>query len=128
MKTIPLLVVLALLLSLSTLVACGASPSPSAPTNGTVTMGGTSCDVASITIAQGGTITFTTDQGGTAYTLVNGTNGKAAPESGAADFSGGQLVGPGKSWTSPPWNTAGTFPVTCTFHPNPMTMAVTVTS
>lgn len=126
MKKITFLVALALMLSLSTLVACGGS-SPAAPTNGTVTMGGTSFDQSSVTISKGATITFTTDQGGTAHNLVNGTNGKAAPESGAPDFGGGQLVGPGKSWVSPPWNTAGTFHVTCTFHPNTMTMTVTVT-
>jgi len=126
MKKITFLVVLALLLSLSTLVACGGG-SGGGSTNGTVTMGGTSFDQPSVTITKGSTITFTTDQGGTAHNLVNGTNGKSSPESGAADFGSGQLVGTGKSWTSPPWNTAGTFHVTCTFHPNTMTMTVTVT-
>src|SRR5437660_7450807 len=114
MKKITFLVVLALLLSLSTLVACGGG-SGGGSTNGTVTMGGTSFDQPSVTITKGSTITFTTDQGGTAHNLVNGTNGKSSPESGAADFGSGQLVGTGKSWTSPPWNTAGTFHVTCTF-------------
>lgn len=127
MKKITFLVVLALLLSLSTLVACGGG-SGGGSTNATVTMGGTSFDQTSVTIAKGGTITFTNDQGSPTHNLVNGSDGKASPESGAADFGSGQLVsGSGKSWTSPPWNTAGTFHVTCTFHPNTMTMTVTVT-
>lgn len=102
MKKIPLLVVLTLLLSLSTLVACGGG-SGGGSTNTTVTMGGTSFDQPSVTISKGGTITFTNDQGSPAHTLVNGSDGKASPESGAADFGSGQLVsGAGKSWTSPP--------------------------
>ncbi|HZO74948.1 MAG TPA: plastocyanin/azurin family copper-binding protein [Ktedonobacteraceae bacterium] len=126
MKKITFLVVLALLLSLSTLVACGGGSTPTS-TSTTVTMGGTSFDQSSVTVSKGSTITFMTDPTGTTHNLVNGTNGKAAPEAGAPSFGGGQLIGTGKSWVSPPWNTAGTFHVTCTFHPNTMTMTVTVT-
>lgn len=128
MKKITFLVVLALMLSLSTLVACGGGTGGGS-TNTTVTMGGTSFDQTSVTVAKGSTITFTNDQSTTtSHNLVNGSNGKASPESGAADFGSGQLVaGPGKSFVSPPWNTAGTFHVTCTYHPNTMTITVTVT-
>lgn len=127
-KILTLLVVAALTLTL--LAACGGS-SGSSGASGTnnVGMGGVTFDVNSITITKGSTITFTTDSAsGSVHNIVIGTNGRAAPEAGAPDFgSGGQTVPTGKSWTSPPWNTAGTFHVTCTYHPAAMTMTVTVT-
>lgn len=132
MKKITVLVILALAL-LSSLYACGGTASP--PTDAsttqqpsTVTMGATTFDNNTITIPKGGTITFITNQGGTAHNLINGSDGKAHPEAGTPDFgSGGQTLPPGKSWTSGPWNTAGTYHVTCTYHPTTMTMTVTVT-
>jgi len=126
MKKLTFLTIFALL-ALSVLAACGgSSTTTSAPTS--VTMGAVQFNSTSVTITKGSTINFTTDQGGTAHNLVNGTNGKNRIESGAPDFgTGGQTVGPGKTWTSPPWNTAGTFHVTCTYHPTTMTMTVIVT-
>lgn len=117
---------------LVTLVACGGSPSTTptssgSSSNNTVTMGGAAFNTTSITIPKGSSITFSTDQGGTAHNLVNGSNGQAHAEDGAATFpSGGYIVSPGKSWTMGPWNTAGTFHVTCTYHPA-MNLTVTVT-
>jgi plastocyanin len=128
MKRITLLAVFAMMLA--ALVACGGSSSANTSTasNYTVTMSGVTFSVNSITIPKGSTITFTTDQGGSAHNLVNGSNGQAHPESGAPDFgSGGHTVGAGQSWTTSPWNTAGTFHVTCTYHPTTMTLTVTVT-
>ncbi len=129
MKRITLLAVLAMMLT--ALVACGGSSSNSSASttsNATVTMSGVIFNQNSISIPKGSTITFTTEQGGASHNLVNGTNGQAHPESGAPDFgSGGHTVGAGQSWTTPPWNTAGTFHVTCTYHPTTMTMTVTVT-
>lgn len=113
------------------LVACGGSSSntnASSTSNYTVTMSGVIFNQNSITIPKGSTITFTTQQGGAAHNLVNGTNGQTHPESGAPDFgSGGHTVGAGQSWTTGQWNTAGTFHVTCTYHPTTMTLTVTVT-
>lgn len=127
MKKISLLVVFALAL-LTVLVACGGGSTTPTSTTTTVTMGAVTFNSTSVTITKGSTITFTTEQGATAHNLVNGTDGKARPETGAVDFgSGGQTVGPGKSWVSGAWNTAGTFHVTCTYHPTTMTMTVTVT-
>ncbi len=118
--------VLALLLT--TLAACGSSANGATTTKYTVTMGATSFDNDSITIPKGGAIVFETEQSGTAHNLVIGTNGQPHPEDGAPDFgSGGQTIGPGQSWTSPPWNTAGVFHVTCTYHPTTMNLTVTVT-
>ncbi len=129
MKNFALLAVLALLLS--SLAACG-SPSTTSANSGSgnyqVTMGGAAFDKTSITIPKGSAIMFMTEQGGTAHALVIGTNGQPRPEEGAPDFGGaaGHLVGPGQTWTTDPWNTAGTFNVTCTFHPA-MNLVVTVT-
>jgi plastocyanin len=134
MKKIALIA--ALLLLVATLVACGGTtntsttPTTAATSNSTptVSMSGVAFDVPSITIPKGSTITFVTAQGGSPHNLVNGTSGLAHPEQGVPDFgTGGQTVGSGASWTSPPWTTAGTFHVTCTYHPTTMTLTVTVT-
>lgn len=126
MKKIMLFAVIFALGLFSVLAACGGS-SGSTAQKYTVSMSGTTFNSNSITISKGSTITFMTEQGGTAHNLVIGTNGHANAESGTPDFgSGGQTVGPGQSWTSGPWNTAGTFHVTCTYHPTTMTLTVTV--
>ena len=84
-----------------------------------------------ITIKKGQTITFVDDKStGTTHILVIGTNGAPKAEDGAPDFkgSGGVTFQPGDSWVSPPWNTVGTFDVTCTIHPTTMNLKVTVTA
>jgi plastocyanin len=129
MKKLAVLAIFALLLSM--LAACGSSPKTPA-NNGTsqymVMMGGAAFDNSSITVPKGSTITFMTDSNGSAHNLVIGTNGQPGAEDGAPDFGGtsGETIGPGKSWTSGAWNTAGTFHVTCTYHPA-MNLVVTVT-
>jgi plastocyanin len=130
MKKIAFLIMFALLLSM--LAAC-AAPSSNSSTNGSsgaymVTMGGASFDSTSLTIPKGSTIMFMTEQSGTAHDLVIGNNGQPQPEDGAPDFGGtaGHIVGPGQTWTTDAWNTAGTFHVTCTYHPM-MNLTVTVT-
>ncbi|HEY1350957.1 MAG TPA: plastocyanin/azurin family copper-binding protein [Ktedonobacteraceae bacterium] len=127
MKRMALLAVFAMMLA--ALVACGgSSTTTSAPTNYAVTMSGVTFNMNTISVPKGSTITFTTTQGGAAHNLVIGSSGRSHPESGTPDFgTGGHTVGSGQSWTSPPWNTAGTFHVTCTYHPTTMTLTVTVT-
>lgn len=126
MKKIAFLAIFVLMLT--ALVACGDTGQASNQgSSNTVSMSGATFGVNSITISKGSTITFATDASGAPHNLVNGSNGQANIESGAPDFtSAGQTVAPGKSWTSPPWNTAGTFHVTCTYHPTTMTLTVTV--
>ncbi len=117
-------------LTLALLAACGASSSATTTSNSsyTVTMSAVSFNVTSITVPKGSTITFTTEQSGTAHNLVNGTSGQPRAESGTPAFvTGGQTVGPGQSWTTEPWTIAGTFHVTCTYHPTTMNLTVTVT-
>lgn len=125
MKKILFLTVIALAV-LSVLAACGGSSNASSTP--TVTMSGVTFNSNSITIPKGSSITFTTEAGGAAHNLVNGTDGQPHPENGAADFgTGGKTVGAGQSTKIGPWTTAGTFHVTCTYHPTTMTMTVVVT-
>ena len=131
MKKLTFFTVLLLALTFSLLAGCGGSSNPPA-TGGTsantVTMSGVQFDSTSITVTKGSTITFTTATGGAAHNLVVGMSGQPGTEQGSPTFpSGGMTVAAGASWTTPPWNTAGTYHVTCTFHPTSMTMTVTVT-
>jgi plastocyanin len=128
MKKITFLAIFVLILT--ALAACGgpSNTNTSASSTYTVMMSGVTFSTSSITIPKGSTITFTSEQGSTAHNLVNGSDGQSHTESGAPSFgSGGQTIGAGQSWTTGPWNTAGTFHVTCTYHPTTMTLTVTVT-
>ncbi len=130
MKRFSLLLGLVLLVSL--LAACGkaASTGTSTTQNPTVMMGATTFQTNTITISKGQTITFTDDATtGTMHMLAVGKDGVAETENGAPDFGGtnGQEINPGQSWTSPPWNTSGTYYVTCIVHPTTMTLTVIVT-
>ena len=130
MKRIFLLVGLVLLIS--PLAACkSASNTDNSPAqNPTVTMDATTFQNTTMTISKGQTITFTDDATtGTPHILVIGKDGSPDDETGAADFDGttGKSFQPGESWTSPPWNTPGTYYVTCTIHPTTMTLTVIVT-
>jgi plastocyanin len=123
---------LGLLVLVSLLVACGtAAPTDTSNrAHPTVMMEATTFQTPAITISNGQTITFTDDAAtGTLHILAIGKNGVAETEPGAPDFGGtqGQSINPGQSWTSPPWNTPGTYYVTCTVHPTTMTLTVTVT-
>lgn len=130
MKRLALLFGLALLISL--LAACGKASNTSNNTsqNPTVMMGATTFQATTITISKGQTITFTDDAAtGTMHILAIGKDGVADTEDGAPDFGGpnGHSINPGESWTSPPWNTPGTYHVTCTVHPTTMTLTIKVT-
>jgi plastocyanin len=121
-------------LLLLALAACGPSTS-SGGTSSTqqpaVTLGATTFATNAITISKGQTITFTDDPtNGAMHILVVGKNGVPQTEAGAPDLGGtsGQTMTPGQSWTTPAWNTPGTYYVTCTVHPIGMTMVVTVTA
>ncbi len=125
--------VLGLVALLVLLAACGTAASTNSTSttqNPTVKMGATTFETNSIIISKGQTITFVDDAAtGTMHMLAIGKNGVAATEAGTPDFGGpsGQEMNPGQSWTSPPWNTPGTYYVTCIVHPTTMTLTVTVT-
>lgn len=134
MKKLALVALIGVLCSIL-LAACGSSNN-----SGNTSNGGSSCDAThvtmtantfcedTITISKGSTITFIDDKNsGTEHILVIGKNGSAATEQGAPDFgSNGHTFQAGDSFTTPPWNTAGTFHITCTIHPTTMNLTVTV--
>lgn len=115
-------------LALCLLTACAQNNSTVSGPN-TVRLLSASFSVASITIHKGETLTFVDDSSqGSLHILVVGKNGQSASEKGAPDFGGlaGARLDVGDSWTTPPWNTAGSFHVTCTAHPATMTITVIV--
>lgn len=132
MKKFALVVALSVLSALL-LAGCGSTTgggNTSAPCDAThVTLQANTYCETSITIPKGSTITFTDDKNlGTEHILIIGQNGTPDNEAGAPDFgSSGRTFQPGDSWTTPPWNTAGTFHVTCTIHPTTMNLTITVT-
>ena len=121
MKRLALLALLMLLLPL--LAACGNTSTT------TITMGASTFGASSVTITAGATLTFTDDtKTGSMHLLVVGMNGTAQSETGAPDFgAAGHAVQPGQNWTTPPWNQAGTYHVTCQIHPQTMNITVMVT-
>jgi hypothetical protein len=139
-----LVVVLPLVLLLSLLAGCKVQSAPTGSGSGnTVTLGpnnyiggvggGSSCGGSTsctITIKKGQTLTFTDDKNtGSPHIMVIGLNGSPKAEAGAPDFgSAGISLQPGESKSTPPWNTVGTFDVTCTIHPTTMNLKVTVTA
>lgn len=129
MKKLTLLTLFVLLCAL--LAACNDSTAGnSGPcTAANLTMGPSTFCTDSISIPKGSTITFVDDPGnGAIHILTIGTNGQQENEKGAPDFGGtaGKSMNAGDKWTTPPWNTAGTFHVTCTVHPVGMNLTVTV--
>jgi plastocyanin len=121
-------------LAISMLAACGSSNTGGNGGGGnnpnTITMGATTFSTNSISITKGSTITFTDSQSnGAQHILVIGKQGVPETEAGAPDFGGtnGHTFQPGQSFTTGPWNTDGTYHVTCTIHPTTMNLTVTVT-
>src|SRR5881396_589402 len=87
-------------------------------------------NVITITIHKGNTLTFENNANSSSlHILAVGKDGQNDTENGAPDFGGfaGHRSGVGDSWTTPPWNTVGTYHVTCTVHPR-MNLTVIVTS
>ena len=114
------------------LAACGGSSSSTSGTgsssSATVHMGQTNFDQSSVTISKGGTVTLVNDTS-SVHIIANGqwVNGVAQPkqEPGAPKVSNVQFTTAGQSQTIGPFNTAGTFQIYCSVHPN-MNLTVTV--
>ncbi|MDQ6660753.1 MAG: hypothetical protein M3Z24_07290 [Chloroflexota bacterium] len=108
-------------LAFTLLIACGGTSNTASSNNpNTVKMVGNTFSISSISIKKGSTITFVDDSSnGGLHILVIGQNGQGEAENNAPDFGGvsGERVDVGESWTTPPWNTAGTYHVACTVHP-----------
>jgi plastocyanin len=112
------------------LAGCGTASATRPANPNTVNMGLASFSPTAITIKKGSTITFaSTVSTGTLHILAIGRSGQNETEKGAPDFGGNAAirVDQNADWTSPPWNTAGTYHVTCTVHPGTMNLMVTVT-
>jgi plastocyanin len=139
-----LVAMLSLVLLMGVLAGCVVQSQPAETAANTITMGpndyiggvgggsncGSSTNPCTITIKKGQTITFVDDKStGTMHILVIGPDGNAKPEAGAPDFgSNGITYQPGDSKATPPWNTVGTFDVSCVVHPTTMDLKVTVTA
>jgi plastocyanin len=128
-KKLALLVLFALAISLLAACGSGSNTGGTAGAGNVVTMNSVQFTSNSITIKKGDTITFKSDPAGSPHILGIGKNGIFESEAGAPDFgSQGHMVNVGESWTTPPWNTPGTYHVSCSIHPSTMAdFAVTVT-
>ena len=128
MKKLALVMMFAM--ALTWLISCDStSTTVGSNSPNTVKMEGGTFSTSSISIAKGSTITFLDDpNNGALHILVIGQNGQQESEQNAVDFGGaaGERIDIGNSWTTPPWNTAGTYHITCTVHPL-MNLTVTVT-
>ncbi len=118
MKKLIFISIVAFVLTL--LVACSSTSNTTSNNPNTVKTEGGAFDVSSITIKKGSTITFVDDpNNGALHILIIGQNAQQEAERGSPDFRGssGVRIDVGDSWTSPPWNTAGTYHVACSVHP-----------
>jgi plastocyanin len=113
-------VLLPLLLPLALgLAACGgASTNPNAPAN-EVDMGSANFAQTSRTISTGESIHFVDDQSGTMHILCIGNDGSCDPNAKGPQALTGQgfTIQPGQSHDVR-FDTAGTYPITCSVHPN----------
>ncbi len=140
-----LVAVFSLVLLVGLFAGCQVQSAPTSQGSGnTVTLGpnnyiggvggGSSCggsgSPCTITIKKGQTLTFVDDKStGTPHIMVIGSGGTAKKEAGAPDFgSSGISLQPGESKSTPPWNTPGTYDVSCSVHPTTMDLKVTVTA
>ncbi len=124
-----LLLLLATLVICTLVVACNDPAGSQVSGPNKVKLVGAFFAASTITIHKGETITFVDDaNNGALHVLVVGKNGGQESENGAPDFGGfaGERIDVGEVWTSPPWNRAGVFHVTCTAHPTTMNLIVIV--
>ena len=125
-----LVLILPVVAIITVLVACGSVSSTNSNNPNTVKTEGSVFATSSITIKKGSTLTFLDDpNNGALHILVIGQNAQPETENGAPNFGGGTAgirIDVGDSWTTPPWNTAGTYHVACTVHPT-MNLTVIVT-
>ena len=116
-------------ITITLLVACADASNTTSNNPNTVKTEGGTFTISSITIKKGSTITFVDDaNNGALHILVIGQEAQQESENGSPDFGGaaGIRIDVGDTWTTPPWNTAGTYHVTCTVHPA-MNLKVIVT-
>lgn len=128
MKKLVIMAIVAITITL--LVACAGTSAPKSNNPNTVMEEGQAFGVSSITIKKGSSISFVDDpNNGGLHILVIGQSAQQESEPGAPSFGNvsGIRMDIGDLWTTPPWNTAGTYHITCTVHP-PMNLTVIVIS
>lgn len=121
------LAALSVVAALLILVAC--APSPARPDDPeAITMDENQFQPEIKTIARGSTLTFANTSPRALHILVPGIDAKPHTVPGVPSFGGasGVRTNVGETWTSKPWNTPGTFTITCTLHPS-MNLQVVVT-
>ncbi len=110
----------------ATAAAPTATTAPSGPAAGTITLGVGKFTTTSATIKAGQAVKFDDTNGGP-HNLLTGTNGTLTHETGApSQLSGSGLPFNGGDTQTVTFPTAGTFMITCTFHPS-MEATITVT-
>jgi plastocyanin len=125
MGAVTVLLALLSLLALGLAACGGASMNPNAPAN-EVDMGPATFVQSSRTISAGESLHFVDDQSGTMHILCIGEDGRCeANTQGPQALTGqGFTIQPGQSHDVR-FDTAGTYPITCTIHPN-MNILITV--
>ena len=113
------------------LSACGTASSGTTPNinsgNATIRLGMGKFLDTSATLKAGQSVTFD-DSAGSVHNLVTGANATFAQEAGApSQFTSSGIMFNAGQVTTIVFPTAGTYMITCTFHPN-MEATITVTS
>ncbi len=118
---------LPIVFSLAVLTACAARPANSPRSPGAVGMDELAFTPDERIIPAGTTIEFVNDGSRALHVLVLGDDAQPRAQAGAPSFGGasGHRSEVGDSWVTPPWETPGTYLVTCTLHPS-MNLSVTV--
>lgn len=119
---------LAILLLATAGVGCSTRPATTTAEDGTaVTMDHNLFGTEAVDIPVGGRLTFANSSGRALHILVPGKDAQPKVEAGIPSFGGssGHRAEVGDRWTTPAWNTPGTYFVTCTLHPS-MNLKVTV--
>jgi len=101
------------------LTGCNGGPAASADPAGTVTMVQNQFSVETQQLSVGQQITFSNSGSRIVHILAIGKDGQSRQLPDAPSFGADSRhrSGIGDRWTTPPWNTPGTFHVTCTLHP-----------
>jgi len=99
------------------LAGCAARPDAAADA-GAITMDHLVFGTDAHEIRVGDQITFSNSSSRALHVLVVGKDAQPRSEPGAPSFGGasGHRAEVGDRWTTPPWDTPGTFWVTCTLH------------
>ena len=102
------------------LSGCAAQPNRSGGEAGDITMDHLVFGTESHEITVGGRITFSNFSSRALHVLVVGKDAQPRTQPGAPSFGGasGHRAEVGDRWTTPSWNTPGTYWVTCTLHPS----------